>query len=74
MIAERFGVQLRTVYLWFSDPLVKEEMRRRSAQIGERIMDGLAENVLIALEQLRAVFKTALAAPRRYPITLMFTK
>jgi len=34
-IADQLAVQLRTVYLWFSDRLVKEELQTRSEQLAD---------------------------------------
>ncbi|PZR69032.1 MAG: hypothetical protein DLM63_02910 [Solirubrobacterales bacterium] len=56
-IADQLGVQLRTVYLWFSDPMVKHELEVRSEQLTDGIVDRLAGHTLAALDRLRAVIE-----------------
>ena len=41
-IAESLGVERRTVYLWFSDPMVKEEVQRRCRDVANLITERLA--------------------------------
>ena len=38
-IADSLGVERRTVYLWFSDPLVKDELERRSRDLAKLITE-----------------------------------
>ena len=51
-IADSLGVERRTVYLWFSDPLVKEEVERRSRDVAKLITERLADHTLAALDRL----------------------
>jgi hypothetical protein len=52
-IADSIGVERRTVYLWFSDPLVKDELERRSRDLAKLITERLADHTLAALSRLR---------------------
>ncbi len=54
-IAESLGVELRTVYLWFSDPLVKDEVQRRCRDVADLVSERLADHTLSALERLGEV-------------------
>ena len=45
-IAEALGVQLRTVYAWFSAPLVKAEVERRSQEVDRLVNLQLADLTL----------------------------
>lgn len=45
-IADSLGVERRTVYLWFSDPMVKEEVQRRVALVGRLVDEQLAVRAL----------------------------
>lgn len=51
-IADALGVALRTVYLWFSDPLVKDEFQRTLLRINDELAQRVAEHGLQALETL----------------------
>ena len=53
-IAATLGVQCRTVYLWFSDPLVKRQLASRTENVNDLIADRLAANALVGLDLLRA--------------------
>lgn len=59
-IAESLGVELRTVYLWFSDPLVKDEVQRRCRDIANLTSERLAEHTLSALDRLGEVIELPL--------------
>lgn len=52
-IAETLGVQRRTVYLWFGDPLVKRQLASRTENVNDLIADRLAANALVGLDLLR---------------------
>lgn len=52
-IADCLGVERRTVYLWFSDPLVKEELARQLERSNEAVTDTLVTAGLVGLERLR---------------------
>src|SRR5829696_6558727 len=54
-IAETLDVQKRTVYLWFSDPLVKAELGVRLEQINEMFAEKLASAAVSALTELKAM-------------------
>ena len=56
-IADSLGVERRTVYLWFSDPLVKEELERRSRDLARLITERLADHTLAALSRLREIIE-----------------
>jgi hypothetical protein len=51
-IAESLGVERRTVYLWFSDPLLKDEVQRRCRDVANLISERLADHTLSALDRL----------------------
>jgi hypothetical protein len=52
-IADSLGVERRTVYLWFSDPLVKNELERCGRDVAKLITERLADHTLAALSRLR---------------------
>lgn len=52
-IADALGVERRTVYLWFSDPLVKAEMNARGHDMTSLLLERLADHALAALATLR---------------------
>jgi hypothetical protein len=54
-IADSLGVERRTVYLWFSDPLVKQEVDRRVRDVATLITERLADHTLSALDRLGEV-------------------
>lgn len=51
-IAEQVGVERRTVYLWMSDPLVKDELERQLERLNDEVAVRLATAALAGLEQL----------------------
>ncbi len=51
-IADSLGVERRTVYLWFSDPLVKQEVERRVRDVATLISERLADHTLSATDRL----------------------
>ena len=59
-IAESLGVERRTVYLWFSDPLVKDEVQRRCGDIANLITERVADHTLRALDWLGEVVELPL--------------
>jgi len=59
-IAESLGVERRTVYLWFSDQLVKDEVQRRCRDVANLISERLAEHTLSALDRLGEVIELPL--------------
>jgi hypothetical protein len=54
-IADSLGVERRTVYLWLSGPLVKQEVERRVRDIATLISERLADHTLSALDRLGEV-------------------
>ena len=66
-IAESLGVERRTVYLWFSDPLVKEELDRRGRDVARLITERLADHTLAALSRLREIIELPLDAKSLTP-------
>ncbi len=56
-IADSLGVERRTVYLWFSDPLVKYELERRSRDLAKLVTERLAGHTLAALSRLREIIE-----------------
>ena len=60
VIAESLGVERRTVYLWFSDQLVKDELERRSRDLAKLITERLADHTLAALSRLREIIELPL--------------
>ena len=54
-IADSLGVERRTVYLWFSDPLVNQEVERRVRDVASLISERLADHTLSALDRLGEV-------------------
>jgi AcrR family transcriptional regulator len=62
-IAQSLGVTRRTVYLWFSDPLVKEQIEVRTRDVAGLIAEKLAENALAGLDLLRQFAEEQVEAP-----------
>jgi len=63
-IAEELGVQRETVYVWFSDPLVKVVLDKQIRLINERFAERLAAAANRALTELEDVaMKAAQGAP-----------
>ncbi len=50
-------MERRTVYLWFSDPLLKDELERRSRDLAKLITERLADHTLAALSRLREIIE-----------------
>jgi AcrR family transcriptional regulator len=61
-IADSLGVERRTVYLWFSDPLVKQEVDRRVRDVAALLTERLADHTLSALDRLGEVVDLPLDA------------
>ena len=53
-------MERRTVYLWFSDPLVKDEVRRRCRDIANIVSERLADHTLSAPDRLGEVIELPL--------------
>lgn len=51
-IAEELGVQVRTLHVWFSDPLVKAEIKRLIGRIDDVFVERKATAGLRALDEL----------------------
>jgi hypothetical protein len=64
-ICERLDVEKRTVYLWFSDPLVKTELQVQLLHINATFAERLAAAGAVAFEQLTELA----AAPVEGPVT-----
>jgi hypothetical protein len=62
-ICETLEVQPRTVYLWFSDPLIKAELARRQARINEVFAERLASAAAEAIGQLREMLELPVQGP-----------
>jgi AcrR family transcriptional regulator len=63
-IAEELGVHRETVYVWFSDPLVKAELNKEIELINERLADRLAAAADRAFSELEAIaMESAQGAP-----------
>jgi AcrR family transcriptional regulator len=62
-IAENLGVQRRTVYLWFSDPLVKAELESEHAQLSNRLREKIATAAVAAVDALREMIATPIEGP-----------
>jgi AcrR family transcriptional regulator len=61
-IADSLGVERRTVYLWFSDRLVKQEVDRRVRDVATLVTERLADHTLSALDRLGEVIELPLDA------------
>lgn len=64
-ICDALEIQARTLYIWFSDPLVKDELDRHLAQINELFAERIAG---VAMQGLSAVADIA-AAPVDEPVS-----
>ena len=51
-IAERVGVERRTIYLWMGDPMVKRELDSQLERLNDEVAVRLAAAALTGLEQL----------------------
>lgn len=51
-ICEELGITPRTLYIWFSDPLVKEELASLQAGFSEQLREKINQGVLTAIEAL----------------------
>ena len=51
-ICEQLGVEKRTVYLWFSDPLIKAALADQVARVNELFAERLAAASVRAIEEL----------------------
>ena len=56
-ICERLEIKPRTLYLWFSDPLVKAELAERQRRINELFAERLALVASSALDELETLIK-----------------
>ena len=64
-IAERLGVETRTVYLWMGDPRVKRELSRQLERISDEFARQLALAAIAGISQL----SEAVQLPVEGPIT-----
>lgn len=62
-ICDRLDVEKRTVYLWFSDPLVKAELVVQLQLVNAAFAERLATAGLVAFEQLRALAEAPVQGP-----------
>ncbi len=62
-IAERLGVETRTVYLWMGDPLVKQELARQLERIGDEFARQLALAGVVGISQLTEAVQLPLEGP-----------
>jgi hypothetical protein len=62
-IGVELGVERRTVYLWFGDPLVKAELGRQIRLINEAFVEKLASASLAAVEQLTSIVEQPVSDP-----------
>jgi len=62
-IAERLGVETRTVYLWMGDPLVKQELARQLERIGDEFARQLALAGNVRISQLIEAAQLPLEGP-----------
>ena len=53
-IAESLGVERRTVYVWFSDPLVKDGLDRRQRDLANLVTQRLADQTLASVSTPRS--------------------
>jgi hypothetical protein len=52
-IADTLGVEIRTVYLWMGDPLVKQELARQLERISDEFACQLALAAMVGVSELR---------------------
>jgi hypothetical protein len=62
-IAEALGVKLRTVYIWFSDPLVKTELDSQQRELRRRFREKIAEAALAGASVLADVAQEPIEGP-----------
>jgi FixJ family two-component response regulator len=46
-IAQALGVEVRTIYVWASDPLFKAEIERRTREVSDLVSRQLADRLLV---------------------------
>lgn len=56
-IEARLGVKRRTLYLWFGDPLVKDEIEAQMRNIRQVFVEKLVETGLIALDETQGLLR-----------------
>jgi Homeodomain-like domain len=56
-ICEQLEIKPRTLYIWFSDPLVKAELAERQRRINELFAERVAVVASSALDELEAMVK-----------------
>jgi len=64
-ICDELGITQRTLYIWFSDPLVKEELASLQAGFSEQLREKINQGVLTAIEALTRMA----AAPVEEPVS-----
>ena len=62
-IERKVGVQRRTLYVWFGDPLVKAEIDRQLQRINTLIAEKLASGALVALDVAREILERPMEGP-----------
>lgn len=56
-IEARLGVKRRTLYLWFGDPLVKDEIEAQMRNVRQIFVEKLVETGLVALDETQALMR-----------------
>lgn len=62
-ICEELGITRRTLYIWFSDPLVKEELASAQADMTDQLREKINQGVLRAIECLRQMVAAPIEGP-----------
>ena len=62
-ICEALEIQPRSLYIWFSDPLVKAELNRQLDRINEVFAQKLAETAVSGLTALAEIASTPVGNP-----------
>lgn len=62
-IAEQLGVSNRTLHLWFSDPMIKEEMKRQLDAVHERFAESMANAAFRGINALVGMIEKPAATP-----------
>jgi hypothetical protein len=70
VISEELGVERRTVYLWFSDPLVKREMDSQLRDISALLTERLVANAMRALDAIGDLLRQEVSGPVDAPTML----
>ncbi|MFN8113161.1 MAG: helix-turn-helix domain-containing protein [Solirubrobacterales bacterium] len=62
-ICEELDITLRTLYVWFSDPLVKEGLASAQADMTDQLREKINQGVLTAIECLRQMVAAPIEGP-----------